>query len=171
MGRRRLRPAVLHLYLDAADDPDFGDDAELRRFAYEVLTPMVERAVGLARTRAEVGTAGRGDRRRSGRHPVFAGVPRPFGVAGGGRRGLRRAFLLLTLVIRASIPVGVAYGIWVRRAPRAPRCCAAMFGDPFTWPIVVGIGLIMAGVLLVELGSRPAARKTRAVMWPALAGR
>lgn len=27
-------------------DPDFGDDAELRRFAQEVLTPMVERAVG-----------------------------------------------------------------------------------------------------------------------------
>ena len=27
-------------------DPDFGDDAELRQFAHEVLTPMVERAVG-----------------------------------------------------------------------------------------------------------------------------
>jgi TetR/AcrR family transcriptional regulator, repressor for uid operon len=27
-------------------DPDFGDDAELRRFAREVLTPMVVRAVG-----------------------------------------------------------------------------------------------------------------------------
>jgi TetR/AcrR family transcriptional repressor of uid operon len=27
-------------------DPDFGDDAELRRFAHEILTPMVERAVG-----------------------------------------------------------------------------------------------------------------------------
>jgi len=27
-------------------EPDFGDDAELRRFAHEVLTPMVERAVG-----------------------------------------------------------------------------------------------------------------------------
>jgi AcrR family transcriptional regulator len=26
-------------------DPDFGDDAELRRFAHEVLTPMVERVV------------------------------------------------------------------------------------------------------------------------------
>jgi TetR/AcrR family transcriptional regulator, repressor for uid operon len=26
-------------------DPDFGDDAELRRFAHEVLTPMVKRAV------------------------------------------------------------------------------------------------------------------------------
>jgi hypothetical protein len=24
-------------------DPDFGDDAEVRRFAHEVLTPMVER--------------------------------------------------------------------------------------------------------------------------------
>jgi TetR/AcrR family transcriptional repressor of uid operon len=28
------------------DDPDFGDDAELRRFAHEVLTPMVARTVG-----------------------------------------------------------------------------------------------------------------------------
>ena len=27
-------------------DPDFGDDAELRRFAHEVLTPIAERAVG-----------------------------------------------------------------------------------------------------------------------------
>lgn len=27
-------------------DPNFSDDAELRRFAHEVLTPMVERAVG-----------------------------------------------------------------------------------------------------------------------------
>ena len=26
------------------DDPDFGDDAELRRFAHQVLTPMVQRA-------------------------------------------------------------------------------------------------------------------------------
>lgn len=27
------------------DDPDFGDDAELRRFAHEILTPMVERVI------------------------------------------------------------------------------------------------------------------------------
>ncbi|WP_326546639.1 hypothetical protein QGN32_24020 [Mycolicibacterium sp. ND9-15] len=27
-------------------DPDFGDDVELRRFAHDVLTPMVDRAVG-----------------------------------------------------------------------------------------------------------------------------
>ena len=35
----------LTYHLDAARDPNFGDDAELRRFAHEVLTPMVERAV------------------------------------------------------------------------------------------------------------------------------
>ena len=27
-------------------DPDFGDDAELRRFAHQVLTPMVRNALG-----------------------------------------------------------------------------------------------------------------------------
>jgi small multidrug resistance pump len=32
---------------------------------------------------------------------------------------------------------------------------AAMFDDPLTWPIAVGIGLIIAGVLFVELGSHP----------------
>jgi small multidrug resistance pump len=30
---------------------------------------------------------------------------------------------------------------------------ATLFGDPFTWPVVAGIGLIIVGVLLVELGS------------------
>ncbi|MBP1822819.1 drug/metabolite transporter (DMT)-like permease [Mycobacterium sp. OAE908] len=34
---------------------------------------------------------------------------------------------------------------------------AAIYGDPFTWPVVLGIGLIIAGVLLVELGSQRAA--------------
>jgi small multidrug resistance pump len=31
---------------------------------------------------------------------------------------------------------------------------AVAFDDPFTTPIIVGIVLIIAGVLLVELGSR-----------------
>jgi hypothetical protein len=54
-GADRLRPAVrapapdvfarlffTHLTMPSTD-PDFGDDAEVRRFAHEVLTPMVER--------------------------------------------------------------------------------------------------------------------------------
>ena len=67
------------------------------------------------------------------------------------------AFVLLTLVLRAGVPVGVAYGIWGAAGTAGTAVlAAALFGDPFTWPIVAGIGLIIAGVLLVEFGSRPA---------------
>jgi small multidrug resistance pump len=34
---------------------------------------------------------------------------------------------------------------------------AVIFNDPFTTPIVVGIALIIAGVLMVEFGSHPVA--------------
>lgn len=65
------------------------------------------------------------------------------------------AFALLTLVLRAGLSIGVAYGIWGALGTAATAVlAAAIFGDPFTWPIVVGIGLIIAGVLLVELGAR-----------------
>lgn len=72
--------------------------------------------------------------------------------------GYIAAFVLLTAVLRAGMPVGVAYGIWgaVGTAGTAVLA-AALFGDPFTWPIVAGIGLIIAGVLLVEIGSQRAA--------------
>lgn len=70
--------------------------------------------------------------------------------------GYVAAFVLLTLVLRAGMPVGVAYGIWGALGTAATAVlAAALFGDPFTWPIVAGIGLIIAGVLLVELGSHP----------------
>ncbi|CDP81847.1 MULTISPECIES: DMT family transporter [Mycolicibacterium] len=70
--------------------------------------------------------------------------------------GYLAAFVLLTLVLRAGMAVGVAYGIWGALGTAATAVLAAvLFGDPFTWPIVAGIGLIIAGVLLVELGSHP----------------
>lgn len=70
--------------------------------------------------------------------------------------GYLGAFVLLTLVLRAGMPVGVAYGIWGALGTAATAVLAAvLFGDPFTWPIVAGIGLIIGGVLLVELGSHP----------------
>ncbi|WP_422746679.1 DMT family transporter [Mycobacterium sp. WMMD1722] len=69
-----------------------------------------------------------------------------FGYLGG--------FVLLTAVLRAGMPVGVAYGIWGASGTAATAVlAAAIFGDPFTWPIAAGIGLIIAGVLLVEFGS------------------
>jgi len=54
------------------------------------------------------------------------------------------------------VPVGVTYGIWGACGTALTAVLAALvFGDPFTWPIVAGIGLIIAGVLFVEFGSRP----------------
>ena len=68
------------------------------------------------------------------------------------------SFVLLTMVLRAGMPVGVAYGIWGASGTAATAVlAAAIFGDAFTWPIAAGIVLIIAGVLLVEFGSRPAA--------------
>jgi small multidrug resistance pump len=76
--------------------------------------------------------------------------------------GYLGAFVLLTLVLRAGVPIGVTYGIWGALGTVGTAVLAAViFGDPFTWAIVMGIGLIIAGVLLVEIGShRAAANKT-----------
>jgi small multidrug resistance pump len=71
------------------------------------------------------------------------------------------SFVLLTMVLRAGMPIGVAYGVWGASGTAATAVLAAViFGDPFTWPIVAGIGLIIAGVLLIEFGSRPATADT-----------
>jgi small multidrug resistance pump len=71
--------------------------------------------------------------------------------------GYVASFILLTLVLRIGMPVGVAYGIWGACGTAATAVlAAAIYGDPFTWPIVVGIGLIIAGVLLIEFGSQRA---------------
>lgn len=68
--------------------------------------------------------------------------------------GYAAAFGLLTVVMRTGMPVGVAYGIWGASGTAATALlAAALFRDPFTWPIAAGIALIIAGVLFVELGS------------------
>ena len=68
------------------------------------------------------------------------------------------AFTLLTLVLRAGLPVGVTYGIWGATGTALTALSAAViFRDPFTWPIALGIALIIAGVLFIEFGSRPKA--------------
>lgn len=71
--------------------------------------------------------------------------------------GYTAAFVLLTLVLRAGMPIGVTYGIWGAMGTAGTAVLAALiFGDRFTWPIAAGIALIIAGVLLVEFGSQHA---------------
>lgn len=68
--------------------------------------------------------------------------------------GYLASFVFLSKVLRDGMPVGVAYGIWGAVGTALTAVLAtALFGDAFTVPIMVGIALIIAGVLLVELGS------------------
>lgn len=67
--------------------------------------------------------------------------------------GYLASFVFLTFVLRAGVPIGVTYGIWAAAGTAGTASLAAViFDDPFTVPVVVGIGLIIIGVLLVELG-------------------
>ena len=73
--------------------------------------------------------------------------------------GYTASFFLLTRVLRAGVPIGVAYGIWGASGTALTAVLATLiFGDPFTLPIVGGIALIIAGVLMVEFGSHPAVK-------------
>lgn len=68
--------------------------------------------------------------------------------------GYLGGFVFLALVLRAGMPVGVAYGIWAAVGVALTAVLAAViFGDAFTVGIGVGIAIVIGGVLLVELGS------------------
>ena len=78
-------------------------------------------------------------------HPAWFGV-----VA----VGYLAAFVLLGRVLDAGMPVGVAYGIWAAGGVVLTAVLATLvFSDPFTPTMAAGVALVIAGVLLVELGS------------------
>lgn len=71
--------------------------------------------------------------------------------------GYSGAFVALALVLRAGIGIGVAYGIWAALGVALTAVlAAAVFGDPLTAGMGVGIALVIGGVLCVELGSQAA---------------
>ncbi|MEG9224781.1 DMT family transporter [Aeromicrobium sp. Sec7.5] len=75
--------------------------------------------------------------------------------------GYGSSFALLGLVLRAGMPLGVAYGIWGALGVAGTAVSSSLlFGEPLTGLMVVGMGLVVAGVLLVEIGSQLARRTT-----------
>lgn len=75
--------------------------------------------------------------------------------------GYGGAFAVLAQVLKAGVPVGVAYGIWAASGVALTAVLGSVvFGDALTWAIAAGIALVIGGVLLVELGSQQASRKT-----------
>jgi small multidrug resistance pump len=73
--------------------------------------------------------------------------------------GYLAAFTLLSLVFRAGMSLGVAYGIWAALGVVGTALLsAAVFGEALTPAMLVGIALVVAGVLAVEVGSHRAHR-------------
>jgi small multidrug resistance pump len=66
--------------------------------------------------------------------------------------GYTVSFVLLAQVVK-SVPVGVAYALWSGLGTAAIVAIGATFlGEPITLVKVVGIGLIVAGVVVLNLG-------------------
>lgn len=67
--------------------------------------------------------------------------------------GYAGAFLALASVLKMGLPVGVAYAIWAGAGVALVAIIGAVFlGESITWVQAGGVGLIIGGVLVLELG-------------------
>ncbi|MCP2329039.1 small multidrug resistance pump [Hamadaea flava] len=70
--------------------------------------------------------------------------------------GYALAFVALSQVVK-SVPVGVAYAVWSGLGTAAIVAIGAVFlGEPITVVKVIGIGLIVAGVVILNVGGAAA---------------
>ncbi|MEN3316827.1 MAG: DMT family transporter [Mycobacterium sp.] len=61
-------------------------------------------------------------------------------------------FYLLWLSLSLGMPVGIAYGVWTACGVALVAVIARyLFAEPLTWVMVLGIVLIIAGVLTIEM--------------------
>ena len=71
--------------------------------------------------------------------------------------GYAAAFLCLFQALRDGMSLGVGYGIWAACGVALTAVLsAAIFDEPLTLPMGIGIAAVMGGVLLVEIGSQQA---------------
>ena len=62
------------------------------------------------------------------------------------------SFSLVWLALRLGMPVGIAYGVWSACGVALVALLARLlFAEPLTPVMALGIGLIIAGVLTIEL--------------------
>ncbi|MFC4561578.1 DMT family transporter [Nocardiopsis mangrovi] len=68
--------------------------------------------------------------------------------------GYGAAFWLLAQVLKSGMNIGVAYGVWAAVGVSLVALIGALFlGDGLTWIQIGGIGLVIAGVMALELGA------------------
>jgi small multidrug resistance pump len=66
--------------------------------------------------------------------------------------GYLAAFYLLWLALSLGMPVGIAYGVWTACGVALVAVVARLlFAEPLTWVMALGIALIVAGVLTIEM--------------------
>jgi small multidrug resistance pump len=66
--------------------------------------------------------------------------------------GYLASFYLLWLSLSLGMPVGIAYGVWTACGVALVAVIARyLFSEPLTWVMVLGIGLVIAGVLTIEM--------------------
>ncbi len=64
------------------------------------------------------------------------------------------AFLSLLVALRQGLPLGIAYGIWAASGVALTAIASKyILSEPLTRRMLTGITLIVAGVLLLELGA------------------
>ncbi|GAA3956612.1 DMT family transporter [Gordonia caeni] len=70
--------------------------------------------------------------------------------------GYAAAYYLLALALRAGMSLGAAYGIWgALGVALVTLLGTVVFGETLSTVALLGIGVIIAGVVLVETGARP----------------
>lgn len=63
------------------------------------------------------------------------------------------AFATLAQVLKLGLPIGVAYAIWAAAGVALVAVIGALFlGETMTWTMAGGLVLVIAGVVLLELG-------------------
>ncbi|WP_410573635.1 DMT family transporter [Amycolatopsis sp. cmx-4-61] len=68
--------------------------------------------------------------------------------------GYLGAFGLLAVALAHGMPVGIAYGVWAACGVALTAVGARVFfKDALTKRMAAGVGLIAAGVLIIELGA------------------
>ena len=66
--------------------------------------------------------------------------------------GYLASFYLLWLTLSLGMAVGIAYGVWTACGVAIVAVAARfLFGEPLTWLMGLGIALIVAGVLTIEM--------------------
>ena len=64
------------------------------------------------------------------------------------------SFILLSITLRAGVPLGIAYAIWAGVGVVAVAVISwLIFHESLTWQQIVGMVLVIGGVGLLELGA------------------